>query len=79
MDKLLISPPELSGNLTSSHIVAKQDKLAKDKINVALRCIFVQTSRASITCRKILRHGTDVFTSPLKEGVLRIFIALDRV
>jgi hypothetical protein len=26
----------------------------------------------SFTCRKT-RHGTDGFTSPLKEGVLRIF------
>jgi hypothetical protein len=26
----------------------------------------------SFTCRKA-RHGTDDFTSPLKEGVLRIF------
>jgi hypothetical protein len=28
------------------------------------------------TCRKILRYGADGFTSPQKEGVLRIFIAL---
>jgi hypothetical protein len=27
----------------------------------------------SFTCRKA-RHGTDGFTSPLKEGVLRIFL-----
>jgi hypothetical protein len=33
------------------------------------------TSR-SLTCRKILRHGTSGFTSQPKEGVLRIFIAL---
>jgi hypothetical protein len=30
----------------------------------------------SLTCRKILRHGTDGFTSSPKEGVLRIFIGL---
>ena len=29
----------------------------------------------SFTCRKV-RHGTDGFTSPTKEGVLRIFSAL---
>jgi hypothetical protein len=30
----------------------------------------------SVTCRKILRHGTNSFTSPLKEVVLRICVAL---
>jgi hypothetical protein len=30
----------------------------------------------SLTCRKVLRHGADGFTSPLKEDVLRILIAL---
>jgi hypothetical protein len=33
-------------------------------------------SKGSLTCRKILRRGTDGFTSPQKESVLRIFIAL---
>jgi hypothetical protein len=32
--------------------------------------------KKSFTCHKILRHGTSGFTSHLKEGVLRIFIAL---
>jgi hypothetical protein len=27
--KLLICPPELSGNPTNSHLIAKQDKLVK--------------------------------------------------
>jgi hypothetical protein len=30
-----------------------------------------------LTCLKILRHGADGFTSPLKRVVLRIFIALE--
>jgi hypothetical protein len=30
----------------------------------------------SLTCRKILRHGADSFTSLSKEVVLRIFIAV---
>jgi hypothetical protein len=34
------------------------------------------TSKGSLTCRKILRHGADSFTYPPKERVLRIFIAL---
>jgi hypothetical protein len=29
-----------------------------------------------LTCSKILRHGADSFTSPLKEVLLRIFITL---
>jgi hypothetical protein len=41
------------------HLVAKEEDLAK----------------GSLTCRKILRHGADGFTSPPKEGVLRIFTA----
>jgi hypothetical protein len=45
-------------------------------INLDLRSIFVHSSKASLTCRKILRHGTDGLTSSPKEGVLRIFIAL---
>jgi hypothetical protein len=32
--------------------------------------------KTSLTCRKILRHGTSGFTSHPKEGVLRNFIAL---
>jgi hypothetical protein len=31
----LIHPPELSGNATSSHLVAKQEELAKKKMNLA--------------------------------------------
>jgi hypothetical protein len=34
------------------------------------------TSKESLTCRKILRHGTSGFTSHPKKGVLRIFIGL---
>jgi hypothetical protein len=33
MGKLLIRPPELSGNPTNSHLAAKQEKLAKEIIN----------------------------------------------
>jgi hypothetical protein len=32
--------------------------------------------KESLTCRKILRHAADGFTSSPKEVVLRIFIAL---
>jgi hypothetical protein len=33
--KLLIRSPELSGNPTSSHLVAKQEELAKEMMNLA--------------------------------------------
>jgi hypothetical protein len=39
-EKLLIHPPELSGNPTSSHLVAKQEILAKEMMDLGLRCIF---------------------------------------
>jgi hypothetical protein len=44
--------------------------------NLALRIIFVHTCKWFLTCLKILWNGADGFTSPPKEGVLRIFIAL---
>jgi hypothetical protein len=59
----MIRPPELSGNRTSSHLVPKEE-LAKEVMNLALRSIFVYTSKGSLTSRKILRHGADGFTSP---------------
>jgi hypothetical protein len=37
--KLLIRPPELSGNPTSSHLVAKQEELEKEIIKFVLRNI----------------------------------------
>jgi hypothetical protein len=60
--KLLIRPPELSGNSTSSHLVAKQKELAKEIINLAVR------SNGSLTCSKILRHMADGFTSLRREA-----------
>jgi hypothetical protein len=37
---------------------------------------YLRYLKESLTRRKILRHGTSGFTFHLKEGVLRIFIAL---
>jgi hypothetical protein len=48
----LIHPPELSGNPTSSHLVAKQEELAKEIMNLALQSIFSDTLKGSLTCRK---------------------------
>jgi hypothetical protein len=46
-------------------------------MNLDLGSIFVHASKGSLTCRKVSRCGTDGFTSSPKEGVLRIFIALE--
>jgi hypothetical protein len=53
--ELLICQPELSGNPTSSHLVAKQEELTKEITNLALRSISFHTSKGSLTCHKILR------------------------
>jgi hypothetical protein len=39
--KLLIRPPELSSNPTGSHVVAKQEELAKEMLSLASRNSFV--------------------------------------
>jgi hypothetical protein len=49
-------------------------------MNEGIRILLIQylwCVNGSFTCRKILRHGTSGFTSHPKEGVLRIFIALE--
>jgi hypothetical protein len=40
---------DLSGNPTSSHLVAKEEELVKEMMNVALQTIFVHTSKSSLT------------------------------
>jgi hypothetical protein len=47
-----------TGNATSSHLVEKQEELAKE-MNFALRYIFVHTSKGLLTCRKVFRRGAD--------------------
>jgi hypothetical protein len=63
---VVILPVESSG--------IKQEERAKRMMNLTLRNNFVYTRKWFFACRKIL-HGASGFTSPLKEGVLRIFIA----
>jgi hypothetical protein len=47
----------------------------KEMINLSLRSIFVHTSKAFLSCHKILRHRSNGFT-PQQEGVLRILVVL---
>jgi len=49
-----------------SHLVAKQEELAREVMNLAAQSIFLYTSKGFLTCRKILRHGTDGFIYPPK-------------
>jgi hypothetical protein len=70
----LTRPPELPGKSTTRRLVAKQEDVASEMINLAYE--MSPYSWCSSTCRKILRYGADGFTSPPKEGVLRIFNAL---
>jgi hypothetical protein len=50
MAKLLIRLPELSDSPPSSYLVANQEDVAKEMINVVSRSIFVQTSKGPLTC-----------------------------
>jgi hypothetical protein len=46
-----------------SNLVAKQEELAKENDEFCLTKYLFHTSKGSITCHKILRHGADFFTS----------------
>jgi hypothetical protein len=73
--QLLIRTSKLYENPTSRQLVAKEEKLAKEIMNLILRSTFSHTSKGSLACSKILRHEAEGFTSAKKEGVLRIFMA----
>jgi hypothetical protein len=63
--------------LKQRHLVAKRRETGREV--VAEFCLSVSLSclKRSLTCRKILVHRADGFTSPPKEGVLRIFSPLE--
>jgi hypothetical protein len=73
--KLLILPPELSGNPTSSHLVTSR-KNGRKEWEFGFPKYFYSYLQLIFAFRKILRHGAFGFTSPPKEIVLRTFIAL---
>jgi hypothetical protein len=72
----MLHPPEFSA-LVAAEIPSSEAGriLARHVRQFGLEGSF-RTSRVLLTCRKILRHGADGFTSLPKEVVLRIFIAL---
>jgi hypothetical protein len=55
--------------VTNRHLVATQVKIGE-------KCPWIFLTNMSLTCREILRHGTASSNSPLKEVVLRIFMAI---
>jgi hypothetical protein len=55
-----------------------QEELSKEIMNFCLTKYLFYTSKGYLTRRKFFRHGDDGFTSPPKEGVLGIFIALKK-
>jgi hypothetical protein len=50
--------------------------MGERNINLALQSTSVHICTLFFTCCKILWHGASGFTSPLKEGMLQIFITL---
>jgi hypothetical protein len=71
MEKLLIYPPQFSDNPTS-----KVGGNGKGNYEFCLMKYLFHALKGFLTCSNILKHGANDFTSPLKEGVLWIFIAL---
>jgi hypothetical protein len=70
-----IRPPELSSNPTKSPN-SNAEVTERRNGEICVTKYLFHTSKGTLTCRKISRLGTEGFTSPSKEGVLRIFIAL---
>jgi hypothetical protein len=61
-----------------SHLVAKQEDLAKEIMNLAIQSTFVHVSKVNSHTVKSYWMGPTALLPPT-EGVLRIFIALSRV
>jgi hypothetical protein len=53
----LIRPPDLTSILPTQSSISKQEKREREIMNLALRSIYVHTSKVFFTCCKILRHG----------------------
>jgi hypothetical protein len=58
----------------SYSVVSRRNGEGNDEFGLAK--YFCLHSQVIFTCHKVLRHGANGFTSPPKEGVLRIFTAL---
>jgi hypothetical protein len=74
--RALWQPPVLSSDPVSTDISGASTRMGKGNANLVYPSSW--DFKGSLTCRKILRHGTSGFTSHPKEGVLRTFIALKK-
>jgi hypothetical protein len=72
--RVLLQPPVLSGGPASRDISGVNRRM--DEGNENLVYLSLWDFKRSLACHKILWHWTFGFTSHLKEGVLRNFIAL---
>jgi hypothetical protein len=72
--RALWQPTVLSGGPVSRDISGASTRMGEENENLVYPSLW--DFERSLTCRKILRHGTSGFTSYLKEGVLWIIIAL---
>jgi hypothetical protein len=70
--RALWQPPVLSGGPVSRHISGACRTTDEGNGNLVYPSLW--DFKRSLTCRKILWHGTSSFTSHPKKGVLRIFI-----
>jgi hypothetical protein len=64
--KLLTHSADLTGNSTSSHLVASR-RNERRELQI-WPCIFVHTCKWLFTCRKILRHGASEYISPCRNA-----------
>jgi hypothetical protein len=75
--KFLIRPAELCLEiLAADSSSSKVGGTGEGNHEFGLAKYFCSYLKVIFTCREILRNGTSGFTSPPKEGVLRIFMAL---
>jgi hypothetical protein len=75
-EKLLFRPPELSGNPTSSHLVAKQEDLGEENDEFGLMEYLCAYFEGIFNMQKNLPSSGRRLYFPDEEGVLQIFIVL---
>jgi hypothetical protein len=72
----LIRPPELSSNPNSSHLVANEEELEKEIMNLAFEVPSVMLRSDFFHAVKSYMGGDSGFTSTSKKVVLLLFVTL---
>jgi hypothetical protein len=75
---IILDSSELHDNYQQKHLVAKQEELSEKQALNFTNEVSVSYSQSSLKCRKVLRSGTNGFTSPPKEVELLIFIIIKK-